>query len=393
MKLNLRNHRLKWLRLIFTFIVFSIILLCCSPQPEAFISPDCTIPSSAEVIHYPMMHNISEMFQTHFPQDVQDFFEESIIYSQFQLFKTIQNYNDMDIFWEGFSSSLMQDQRDSIDYVLENKEDEYSYLLSNNDIKKLFKNYSSYDYLTYSQKKILLELGGAPVAFAYGATHALHRVVTPKEALMNNKKILSIYQENLSLKDELIPLRDEFSNKDNNQKLKELEKEIDTIIEQMNQNQKKMDEIIFDQREVALKKEVQAVLKKTNKPVLIAFGAAHDFSDEFKNYEFYTISTQCSLPQSFLSHPYYAITLIHKADRLLENKQLSPKQTENYYKEAYTILNNVLENKESEKYWNSFFDRPYTDSELKYLADVAYKKYKNRPLDDKNLIMALMKYE
>ena len=407
---------LKWLRLVFAFAILSIIMLCCAPKSIIYPSPEaaraartvpppppssaCRIPSDAKIIHYPMVHSIDEsiFYDVSYPRPDERFIEESIIYSQFHLARLIEKMPDTHIFGEGTSESMgPEDLANSAGSGYVTREGGRRVLWRLSSIQKTFRRGlpASLQDLNAAQKKILLELGGVSTAFAIGAASAIYRVISPDESSDIHSRIKSTYEEQVEVRKDTIDLLDQFEEDPDNTQLEEdLTDSIDHLIE-IRQN---LDKWLFDEREAILKREVERVLKNSKKKVLIAFGAQHDLSDDFKNYSFFALPEKCTMAERFLSHPYYAFHLIGRADRISEDKKSSSKQLKMArldYKQAHSILTEAVKKytQDSDKtsYWSHSLGRYYTKAEIENMAQRSHNKQKGRDDESNPYYLALSK--
>ena len=400
---------LKYVRLLVIWGVFSMIMLCCAPAqkistkmkvlpklkppaPNAVslgqntqtlktdLKTECQIPSSAQVIHYPMIHGVSSVFKESVPYSAENFFHESAAYSQFQLAQVISNVPHLAVFWEGASKMRTRESFNTLKYVDSLKEIG-QWFLKDGSLK-------SFESLEKKEKEILVEIGGVLTAFLMGKVDIVYPSSSSPLGKMTQDKIVSLYKETRSLKAELLEY-DSFveyvqSGGESFFLANDSEKEeILEIIQQINEIEDEMDKLIYDDRELFLKREVQDVLTRMppGQRAFIAYGAGHDLSDEFQDYNFYVLPEKCTMPQDFLHHPFYALNLIEKADRLRQSST-NTDTGKIYYQKAYHFLDLAIANHTNEKgeaeetsYWNFILDQPFTYSELKAYKLLAQLKH------------------
>ena len=416
---------LRWLRLVFAFAILSTIMLCCAPKtsrpissqaPEDSPSPaaqnapapssapasaaapadPCQIPPSAKIIHYPMIHSLDEdtYHDLTYPSSDERFLEEAVIHSQFQLARLIERLPDTHIFSEGALLSWGPEhfaQRDRMSYVIIEGGQRVSWALPS--IQKTFHRGlpERVQDLNTAQKKILFKLGGVPAAFAIGTTTAFYRVISPDENDKVQSRIQSLYNERAQARKSANHLLDQLREspgslylKAGNEQMKASLREKTDDLSEINQ---KLNKWTFDEREAILKREVESLLSQSNKKVLIAFGAAHDLSDDFKNYSFFALPEKCTMPAAYLSHPYYAFGLIRRADRISKDRKSSSKQLTAArldYKKAHLILSEAVkqyrENSDETTYWYSYENRYYTKEEIEIKAQRSEAKYNGEDL-------------
>ena len=405
---------LRWLSLVFAFAILSTIMLCCAPKtshpissqiPENSPSPaaqnapaaapadPCQIPPSAKIIHYPMIHilDAAAFHAETFPLSDASLHEELAVYSQFQLARLIEKLPDTHIFQEGNLASWGPEQfanRDNMSYVI--IEGGQRTLWSLSSIQKTFHSGlpASFQELNPAQKEVLFELGGVSTAFAIGSATAFYPVLSRDEDADIRSRIQSAYNERVKARNNANHLLDQLRESPGSTHLKagneQMKAELRKRVDNLSEINRKLNKVKFDEREAILKREVESLLSQSDKKVLIAFGAAHDLSDDFKNYSFFVLPEECTMPASYLSHPYYAFYLISKTDRIfLEDKNLSSKQlaaARLNYKKAHLILSEAAKqythDSDQTPYWNHASRQYYTKGQIEFQAQRSEAKYK-----------------
>ena len=312
----------KEIRLAGFLFVFSMVLICCAPVPSPqkasppplvqkrsdylYILDDnasCEIPDSAEVVHLPQMHELSSIFEFSLPENTMNFLEESATQSQFLLTKIMAKERFKVVFNEGSKDIITREDMDeySIGFELTNQQGE-TRPLSYKHIPLIFDEgvQPHYNHLTLLQKFILLRGGAVRVSFGLNHIETIHRVMTFSEAAELHSQAKSLVKDQTEAEREIKTL---IKNKE-----KAHPKEMSEELKKWSDLNRKFNKLALEDRDQILSREVRSFLDKTQKtlPAIIVYGAAHDFSDDFKNYNFYILPHVCTLPSDYLKSPFYA---------------------------------------------------------------------------------------
>ena len=364
-------------------LFFSSVLLNCAPvqkelvqvvEIEAGPSLDCQIPESAQVVHYPMIHRKNQMISQYsgfqHPKHIDQFFNSVAVYSQFHLTKFIKEYDDGKVFWEGAVQTFSTKDLKKGSLVLKMDSGDDPFSISHHEILSYFPEGvpDQFEDLTTGQRYMLLQAGGGLISFIMGDIDQVHRVTSEERYETTMDHLTNVLQNYGTLLQEIIVLEEQMeqegSAKDLKQTLENKYKDFDKIAAQK-------DRVIFEDREMALQEEVERVLNTSGQEdllVIIAYGAAHELSDNFEDYNFYMLPHDCTMPKDFLSDPNYALLLLHKSDYLLNQSPEYAVQAYKMRQEAVSILEKTLENYSSSgavrNFWNVQAKRPFNKREI-----------------------------
>ena len=370
------------LKVLLILFLFCNVLLCCAPAQKKQLKifenelsfVDCQIPKGVQVVHYPMIHRknqmISEYSGIQTPKHIDRFFNSVAVYSQFHLTKFIKEYNGGYVFWEGAVQTLSKNDLKKGALILKMNHEDDSFSVSHHEILSYFPEGTPdrFEDLTASQKYMFLQAGGGLLSFILGDVDKIHRVTSEEEYEVVTSQLTDVLKDYGALLEEIIVLEEQIEQAENAQDLK---KTLENKYRDFDKISEKRDRVIFQDRELALQEEVEKILNtgdQKNSLVIIAYGAAHELSDNFENYNFYMLPHACTMPKDFLSDPNYALLLIHKSDYILDQ---SPEYAVQAYKmrlEAISILEKTLENYSSsedyENFWNVQAHRPFNKREI-----------------------------
>ena len=362
--------------------LFSSVLLYCSPaqkkqvrifEPESS-DVDCRIPESAQVVHYPMIHKKSQMISEYSvfqaPKHIDQFFHSVAIYSQFHLTKLIKEYSNGQVFWEGSTQTFSTQDLGKGTLILKMNHGDNPFSISHHEILSYFPEGipERFEDLTLPQKYMFLQAGGGFLSFIMGDIDKIHRVTSEERYETVITQLTDVLQDYGTLLEEIVLLEEQIEQKEN---AKDLEKTLENKYRDFDKILAERDRVIFEDRELALQEEVERILNtsgQTDSLVIIAYGAAHELSDNFENYNFYMLPHKCTMPKNFLSDPNYALILIHKSDYLLSQSPEYAFQAYQMRQEAISILEKTLADYSSsgayKNFWNVQAHRPFNKREI-----------------------------
>ena len=171
-----------------------------------------------------------------------------------------------------------------------------------------------------------MELGAAPISLSLDHIKVIHRTHNPSEAKMLSQILTRVWDSQNALKLESHDLYRRILDAEENgdkEELKKLRAEAKKISEKRLLLEENSDQLILDERETILSREVHFFLENNpSRKVFIIYGAAHDLSDEFRENSFYTLPHKCTMPPSFLKSPEYARHLTGWAHRIFEDNDV-----------------------------------------------------------------------
>ena len=355
-------------------------MLCCAPpQPKPLeifeIEPpfvDCQIPEGTQVVHYPMIHKKNQMMSKYSgiqtPTHVDQFFNSVAVYSQFHLTKFIGEYSEGQVFWEGAVQTFSKNDLTNKALVLKLQNRDVS--LSHHEILSYFPEGvpHSFEDLTEDQKYMFLQVGGGLLSFILGDVDQIHRVTSEEKYKVVEAQLTDVLEDYGALLEEIVFLEKQLEQQED---IQDLEKILENKYRDFDKILTKRDRVIFKDRELALQEEVEKTLKTKGQEdslVIIAYGASHELSDNFENYNFYTLPYECTMPENFLSDPNYAVLLIHKSDYILDQSPEYAIQAYRMRLKAISILEKALENFSSsggyKNFWHAQAQRPFNKREI-----------------------------
>ncbi len=333
---------------------------------------DCSIPEGTEVVHYPMFHRISKRIFGFSEQDKTTIEEvmnvhENVSYSSFNFIQMIKQHPTALVFSEAAWTQEMvdkvrfDDNKKTIEYLLgEDKDGKSGYAGSDasdeytsgdeggesdyvddigdgtsgvesqisstvNEVLENIKIANSYEELSQDSIKVLSQLTGVEAAFFTSVIEEFYPATTFvsgtsvkefKEVYleMYGTDSLSVAEHLISFQQRILDLSDQFNQETDQVKKIELKEKMYQIYRSM-LNLSKLSEVdfIFSYREQLLLESVENVISQPDNKgrlVVINYGAAHNFSDDFKDYNFYTLPYVCTLPQSLVSSNQFTLILI-----------------------------------------------------------------------------------
>ena len=219
----------------------------------------CVFDPQYRIVHFPMYHSPPG---GHYTRQV----IEEVAQSQFQLLHTILDYNrspsrELSVFDENITSDNYNESYLQLISLRGPKNYSYTKLDGRqffmgehlNKAKQLFQRTGFpgfYENLSTQQKDFLFHTGASLTLYLLGEIPKIHKVISPAS--------FSIVKAELLGPNGILRLEGN-------------------------------DHVLFDKRELELRKEVLGFLQRNNNPrtlILIAYGAKHDFSNEFSRYPF-----------------------------------------------------------------------------------------------------------
>ena len=352
---------------------------------------DCSISETAQIIHLPQIHKHPDPLKSDLPKKILDFFQNIAAHSQFLIAHIISKNPSRIVFNEGSRFVVTKKTKESITYFIKGENGNENNL-NLQDIAGAFNHRlpSSFNSLNTEQKNLLLKLGAAPIAFSLDHITTIHRTHSPSEARLLEKTIPKMWNKQKELKSETHDLYARILTAEENKDkkaLRTLYKEALDLSEKRMALEEKSDQIIMNEREKILSREVHFFLQNNpSKKVFIIYGAAHDLSDDFSEDPFYTLPHRCTMPESFVKSSFYASHLENWADRIRFNNDILPpsyiQSIRILYRKSYDILTDVIEKhiqeggrkEDASMSWNSELNRYLSYSELESIAENVYIK-------------------
>ena len=352
---------------------------------------DCSLSETAQIIHLPQVHKHPEPLDSGLPLKTLNFLQNIATRSQFLIAHIISNHPSRIVFNEGSQFVITEKSKENITYFIRNETGRENNL-SPQDIADTFNHRlpSSFKSLNKEQKNLLLKLGAAPIAFSLDQITTIHRTHSPSEARSLEQTIPKMWNKQKELKSETHDLYARILTAEENKDkktLRNLYKEALELSEKRMALDERSDQIIMDEREEILSREVHFFLQNNpSKKVFIIYGAAHDLSDEFSEDSFYTLPHHCTMPKPFIKSAFYAGHLESWADRIrLNNAILTPSHIQSIrilYRKSYDLLTDIIEThteeggrkKDPSMSWSSELNRYLSYSELESIAENVYIK-------------------
>ena len=337
------------MRLLFSVMCFSLFVSCggtgtpdtpgdCSkncnqikPEEEKDLSnhpfyntlhgTNCSIPEGTEVVHYPMIHPMSREIH-HLSEENADQlvtlfdFEKAVSYSSFNFLKLVEKHPSALIFSE---MAWTQEMLNVIYQGIEEKR-ESNELFS--DFPVHIKSVDSYEAL--NSEDSLEVLSQSTGVFAAILANVVNKIY-PSTMMSSIEEIsasywgkydigaLSVSEKMSYLAQRVLKLSGQFSKETDEVKKKKLKEMIYHIYREQHHLMKLQFDYLFTYREGLLFESVENVINQpdnNNRLAVINYGAAHNFSDDFKYYNFYTLPYACTISESYLSSHQFTILLI-----------------------------------------------------------------------------------
>ena len=172
-------------------------------------------------------------------------------------------------------------------------------------------NISSYNTLEFEERRILSKFTGGIIALLLGIIDRLYpsTLIEPVTVVEQHWKKYELipneaYPQLVDGINQLSHLSSQFK-KANKEEQKEIKNKFYKLYNKLKNLRRINMDFLFQYRESLLFDSVRSTLTHQidhqTDPVIVAYGMAHDFSDEFSNYNFYTIPYSCSLPEGYTS--------------------------------------------------------------------------------------------
>ena len=260
---------------------------------NTFFNTDCSVPEDTQILHYPMLHQSiiegSELFQK-----FQDKFklEEAVAFSQWRLLQLIRQHPNVLVFEESFWTES--------DMSLANEESYLPGILKSIDEAQFYEELTSLD-------KQALRRGASVLALHLGFIERLY----PTTLFSSNSESIAEFQKYwervekdpihtlqriIDLESEKMTIAVQYRQEKSEDKRNQIRESYRMLFEEQSDLINLSDNMLFQLRENWLSESVRQTLNKKNnrQMVIIAYGSAHDLSDDFKDYNFYQIPYVCS---------------------------------------------------------------------------------------------------
>ena len=281
---------------------------------------DCSIPEGTEVVHYPMIHPISPGTHSLSEENVDQFkklldIKKNVSYSSFNFIKLIEQYPSALVFSE---AAWTQNMLEMIYQGIEVKKEDSELF---REFSAYIKSVDSYENLNSDSLEILSQSTGVLAAIIAGVIGE----VFPSTTISSIEEVPASYWEKYSidalsvsekmnyLAQRVLKLSGQFSKETDEVKKKKLKEMIYHIYREQHHLMKLQFDYLFTYREGLLFESVESVINQpdnNNRLAVINYGAAHNFSDDFKYYNFYTLPYACTMSESYFSSHQFTILLI-----------------------------------------------------------------------------------
>ena len=282
-------------------------------------SKDCSVPEGTQILHYPTVHKAPANFPPIFTAFELD---KIVSLSQWQMLQLIRQHPNAlvfsELFWTEESSLSAVDyfnrvvghvyynQQASVsESVNENNEDLFSeFMKVRRQVLEELKTAKSFEELDETNKNILY-YGGSIVALSLGIIDRLYPTTllsSEDEALnqywMNiNKDPEQVQQRVEEINAELMDIALRYKQEESVIKQNQLKESFRVLFEEKRYLISLNKDMVSTWRERLLFESVRKTLMENSnqdKMVIITYGVAHDFSDDFKDYNFYKMPYSCS---------------------------------------------------------------------------------------------------
>ena len=356
---------------LFIFLTMLLPSVAFSSEQEAseFVGPlPFSIPKEARIVHVPQLH-YADGTKDIYPDEYSRFEQEMTIRSQLLIAKVIKENPDAIYISESTFGTFKKNQRDEIkigylDYRISVDQRMVESSMDSNFYNK------SYDELKETEKLLLYRVGAPTIMFFLGYIDNLY------PSIGSGTEVTYFLGEWEKLHEDMEKAHDIIlENTSDRDRLYALAKELQIFKVRKN-------ELLYRGREQLLEKQVRSLSSKyPKKKIFFVYGVGHDFAYLFRESSFYRLPHYKAIPQEYLSHPEWALSLFqYTSDRvaLLSDygaTEISYKDRLDMmdnYQESYDIIVNHVQNKmnnpsESDKVLNPFSiskKRYYEDTEL-----------------------------
>ena len=289
-----------------------------APLYNTLYGTDCSIPRGVQFVHYPMVHPVqfamTPFWKSFFRSGkiTDDFVDHEIAYSSFHFIQLIKQYPASVVFDE-----MLIGKEEKVFY----RKLRYQYMVYGIPIAQRFfpsiykfddlmdslwriKNAGSYEELGSKEINILSRSTGGITAYILGLLNRLYPVTllsdSEFEALyFGSNGMASLFIDRRNLVNHLISLANKFNAFDNEMKKEKIKQDFSFYYQKLTQLLQQFSYYMIQWREQALFDFAVNIRMRNrrffNKPIVIAFGAAHDFADDFAGKSFYTLPLSCTL--------------------------------------------------------------------------------------------------
>ena len=375
-----------------------------NPLYNTLYSKDCTIPEQAQVIHYPMAHpevglisfvnffssktdkdaknkkdeaetnSITVVYTTNedemihiekgmdFNYNLFDNASPAISYSSFQLIQLLKDHPSALVFdeslWTKNTAKGLEVEAKIFEFIFKNllpfavlRNQFFDFQINTMSLKYT----SSYQNLDETENQILSTYSGGIAALYLGIIDQIHpttNIATIKKALeqywvQHSFSPDAVYNKMNRNITELDNLSLEFKKANTEEEKKVIKNQFYTTYKDFEYLNNLYHNFLIQWRESLLLDSVEPVLKEQtehqNSPIIIAYGMLHDFSDEFSNYNFYTIPHACSIPSPFVLHN--ILTMAFASQRYVEETNEDNQNV--LYQFLYEKWNQISENQKN----------------------------------------------
>ena len=346
---------------------------------NAFYNTDCSIPEGTQILHYPMIHRYPEDNQPLTKILLQDI-EESVSLSQWRLLQLHHQYPNALVFseqlWSEQGANAINNhpyphQLIAIDEIHQNLTNSEVATPSSKDFQdnlderhfnllNRIRNAKSFEELDPISKRVLYEAGGSLTALGLELIDRLY----PTTLYSSSVEVFDEYWKSIDqdptqvertihqLHQEMMTVAGTYHQAKSEKERNQVEESFHTLFTEKENWLDLQRELLFDWREQLLYESVVQVLNQDlnkDKMVIISYGAAHDFSDEFKDYHFYRLPAFCSHLQTE-SYALNFFTSFALVSHLIDSNTITDSQKNS----VLSFMNSQLKNI-PDTFWDSLF--------------------------------------
>ena len=301
-------------------------------------SKDCSIPEGTEVVHYPMRHPINKTV-THAVETILNSvgveinIDELTTYSTFHFIKLLKQYSSSIIFEEFL---LSQSQLNNINTVIEQSTGRSIGVQEASELRTNLQRADSFEDLNLKSKALLSRLTGGLAVFLTGITSNIYPVSTKSsvEEVMASfedtfgTNFFNAQKEIQILSEDLASTAYQFNGEIDQTRKTILRDNAYQIYKKKYTLRRLSNNFVSPYREQLVLQIVEDTIsqsKNEDKLIVINYGMFHDFSDDFEDYNFYTLPYACSMPSLYFSSIHFIAELIglymKNAHADVENKE------------------------------------------------------------------------
>lgn len=297
-----------------------------NPLYNTLYGTDCSIPRGVRFVHYPMLHP-SQLYMAPFWKKLfrggeaeESFIDHETAYSSFLFIQLIKQNPSSVVFDEMLigreEAVLYRNLRWQYQYMTYGAPiaqrffpdiyERYSGLM---DVLWRIKNAGSYEQLGPKEINILSRSTGAAAAYILGLLNRLYPVTFLSDIEFADiyfssngfNSFDSFWYDRKIFVNHLISLTNRFNNSDDEAEKEEIKQDFYFYYKELTRLLRQLSYYMLQWREQAAVDFAVNAVRKTrkrrffNKPAVIAFGAAHDFTDNFAGKSFYTLPLSCAL--------------------------------------------------------------------------------------------------